>query len=81
MSLCDVIFHTCSSFKEQSFELAYNVIPILVQYFNLTNEDQINSIFSLLGKATSAVLTVVECLLSVVSVLKSKIEPFAKELI
>ena len=80
MSLCDVIFHACLAFKDQAFDLAYNVTPNLVNSFNFTNEEQINSIFSLIGNRTNA-LNIIECLLSVTNVVKSNIEPFAKEII
>ena len=53
MSLCDVIFHTCTSYKELSFELAFNVMPILSKHFNSITEEQSNSIFSLIGKIFS----------------------------
>jgi hypothetical protein len=50
MSLFDVILHACLQFKEDAYELAANVTPLLVKCFNITNEQQIHSIVSLLGK-------------------------------
>ena len=54
MSLLDVIFHACTAFGEKAFELALNVAPLLVQCFNVTHDHQVNSIFSLIGKAPLA---------------------------
>ena len=37
MSLCDVIYHAITCFKEQAFDLALAVAPILVKQFNVTD--------------------------------------------
>ena len=51
MSLSDVITQACSCFKEESFELAQRVAPILAKFYLTTSaEDQIHSMFSLIGK-------------------------------
>lgn len=90
MSLCDVIYHVCIQFGELAFDFASRVAPLLVKCFNLTNEEQLNSIFSLIGKSDSwetpylkDVLTprIIECLLSVISILRVHTEPHASEIV
>jgi hypothetical protein len=55
MSLSDVITVASNTFKEMVFDLASKVSPILVSYFLQTSaQDQINSMFSLLGMITKS---------------------------
>ena len=82
MSLFDVIYQLCNCFQEEAFVLAEAVTPKLIQCFNFTNEDQSNSIFSIIGKSHSDFIdSYLDCLYVVISLLKSKVEPFANEII
>ena len=73
MSVCDVIYHACTSFKQDASELAANVLPCLVKCFNVTSEEQNNSVFSLIGKTPSYDLmkSLIECISAVLVILKS----------
>lgn len=78
MSLCDVIYHACNCLGDKAVEFAEAVAPSLIKCFNVTNEEQSNSIFSLVGKRPyNLISSWVECLCVVISVLKSRVEKFA----
>lgn len=86
MSLCDVIYHTCTEFQDETFELAFKAMPLLCQNFNLIGSSDPQVLFSFMGKPDAPALlkecrVYIECIRAVVTVLKAKVEPFSKELI
>ena len=83
MSLCDVIYHACTAMSD-TFELASQAMPLLCQHFGSVSEH--HALFSLTGKqedpaSLKECRVFVECLLALVSILKSRVEPYARELI
>eukprot|EP00347_Sterkiella_histriomuscorum_P015989 403354925 len=70
MSLNDAIYHSCLCFGDKASDLAYQVMPYLVQSFQITSDEQSNSIYSL-----------IDCLIQVTSVLQGRVSQWAGELI
>jgi hypothetical protein len=82
MSLCDVIFHMCRAYKNDAMPLINKVFPHLLKCFNVTDESQINSMLSLIGKKNDDnLLSLIECTYSCIEILKQQVEPFAKEIL
>lgn len=53
MSLCDVIYHLCLCFQGHASEIGSRMMPYIVKLFNIADENQGNSIFSIIGKPDS----------------------------
>lgn len=74
MSLCDLIFHICSCFKDKSVDFAIQVVPHLIGSFEETGEERLNSIFSIIGKRR--LLSLLDSLHAIVSIIGQKVEPY-----